>query len=57
VVPGLQEVDAIGANHVDEPVLLRDVPRPRVWKRPQALGLSDSRHGIAPDRFDEIEDA
>jgi hypothetical protein len=58
VITSLQEIDAIVLDEIDDPVLLREAPRPRtcgeIFER---LRFSNSVERIAKDRFYHIERA
>lgn len=57
MISRLQEIDSVATNQIDEPVFLREAPRPdplgEVFQR---LGLSNPFKRAAHDRFDQIED-
>lgn len=58
MIPCLQKVDAIGADQVHEPMLLRDAAGPRVrGEVAQRLRLADATKRILHDCFDETEDS
>lgn len=58
MVPRLKKVDPPLTNKIDQPMLLRDAPRPDT--RPQifqGLGLAYADKRFTDDRLDEIENA
>jgi hypothetical protein len=58
VVARRQEVDPVVLDEVDDPVLLRQPPRPRSRREMlQRLGISDPSEGVAEVLIDEVEQA
>jgi len=58
VIPGLEEVDSVGGDEVDEAMFLCEAPRPGTRsEEPERLRLSNTLEGIPHDRLDEIENA
>jgi hypothetical protein len=56
MIAGLQEVDSIFRNNVDQPTLLGKAPGPGSGSQIlQRLWLPNSREWVAKDGFDEIE--
>ena len=57
MVAGLEEVDAIVSNEVDEPMLLGQTPEPDVGTEvPKRFRLSEPREWVGHDSFDKGED-
>ena len=57
MIASLQEVDAIVADEIDDPVLLREAAQPGSCQTTlQGLGLADARERIADGRFDLVKD-
>lgn len=57
MVAGLEEVDAIVSNEVDEPMLLGQTPGPDVGTEvPKRFRLSEPREWVGHDSFDKGED-
>ncbi len=58
VVPGLQEVNAVIADQVDDAMFLREAPGPGASSNKlEGFRLADAAEGIAHDGFDEVESA
>ena len=56
MVAGLEEVNPLVSNEVDDPVLLRDTAGPGAWCQVlEMFGLSNSRVGIAWDSLDKAD--
>jgi hypothetical protein len=58
VIPRHEEIDPVFSHQIDEPVLLRDPPRPAALQvEAQGLGLADPLERITQNLFDELQDA
>lgn len=56
-IPGLEEIDAIVRNEVDDPVLLGQPSRPDVRAQmPEGLRLAEPGERVRHDRFDDRGD-
>jgi hypothetical protein len=53
MVSGLEKVDTLALNEVNQAMLLRDPTRPDIRAKVlQRLGLANSREWVAQNRFD-----
>lgn len=58
VIPRLVELDAVGDDAVDEPMLLSDAAAPATGQfEPQRLRLADAREWLSEDCCHQINDA
>jgi hypothetical protein len=56
VVPGLEKVNTLFSDPVNEPVLLRDTSRPASGKRvSERLGFTQPLEGVAQHRFNQVQ--
>jgi hypothetical protein len=56
VIAGLEKIDPVFSDDIDDPVLLGQPPRPRAREDMlQRLGLADAMEGISQNGLDEVQ--
>jgi len=56
MISGLNEINAIMADHIDQAVFLGDAPGPDIRAEElEGFGLTDALKRVTHDRFDQLE--
>lgn len=58
MIPGLEKIDSVVPDQVNQAVLLGDAPGPEAGgEMLEGFGFADALEWVAEDRFDKIQDA